>query len=457
MSVSTEDVIYFNTVQTVTDITNSVGYIGEGAENYYNHNKKSPCSNSSEQLCAVLQTPPQFWEFNNRPPGCPESGGCSTCWLGDACGTSVTRDRGEINDQVWKGEYQSVPGGFRICCSKPDLNVCPKVNGASAVSVEWESNTDASPFWAQSGPAGITNRIVRCYYEESQFKTPKDIKNISDITNAQLKSFSNVKNTNQIYYANGVQDFLNNNNNSYNKLMGNFCGQPAQNNCRTPDFFPANSGCSGPTGCSMFNDLVYADTCRNWALETSGTTAAAAQLNSSITNYCSKYRCSPDCLCQNAGAPVADSYVDPFYSAMSQLGAGYPGIRQSYCWYRPCINESQYYLENLGTSGKDPRTESCNNVTICGQINNIIGGQGNNYNFSGVTQETNCAINPDSGGGSGTSPFYSFWQNYKWIIIGAVSIIFLILLIFIIAVSINHAEKSGERNVTPTTANPYQE
>jgi hypothetical protein len=476
-NVTDSNLIYFYSVQKVTNINESYGYVGEGAENYYNHNNQSPCGAGTAlgQLCCLK--PDEWWSFKPVEAGLS----CDDGKWGNACGKTKTIDGIEIEDQVWSANVTKIGCGcgndstndsqWQICCSKPNpliTGACPAVGGKPAIRVDWNSTVDKTPIWRQDlcssvgEPYGGLNRIVKCYYERSNFTGPKEISFIRDFFDSKITNeFNNEKDklSGTTYYrSTEIESFKEHNVNAYYQLMGDFCAQPAQNECVAPYYFPPDSACGSPTGCSMFNDVVNGQICKTWALQAGPTGTAANIVTQAIANYCSKHPCSPDCLCQNAGEQYADSYVDPFYSAMIQLSATYPGVRQPYCWYLPCINPSGYYLENLGAGGKDPRssnTDICDRSEICGQINNIINGNDNNYNFSDITQYTNCGREPDSGG-NGDSAFYSFWKNYKWIIIAAVSIISLIILVFIIIISINHVTNRGERNVTPATSTPYQ-
>lgn len=152
------------------------------------------------------------------------------------------------------------------------------------------------------------------------------------------------------------------------------------------------------------------DLCRKWAQAFPQTADIAKN------NYCQTNTASADCLCLNR-------QDNGLYKLMTSSGVS---KGQDVCFWRPCNDPVTY----LVTSDLNPNNVKCPDV--CEIVNEIYQNNAQNININEAKTAINCNFNghgfgPDGGGGGST-----FWDTYKWWIIGGV-IAFVVLLIIFLA------------------------
>lgn len=294
-------------------------------------------------------------------------------------------------------------------CYSLNPNICPVLNGLVTGTASWASNLNlfgAAP--------------VNCSYPSSAFN------NIANVS-----AFINTFGANSSYV---------------NTIMPNFCIQQST----TCIIFPELPGAPIPStsliqpggtfaslipqnqpipGCSNFNDSGTAgQLCRQWAA------ANVPLADNAYNNYCDIYD-TPDCSCVNRR-------LNTVYESIKTSGLS--NVNDN-CWYLPCQDTSQYLVPSNISS------QSCPSA-ICQQVQAAINTSGQ-VNFGPVTESQNCTFvgpssnssntNTTGGGGTVNPPVVppstgatttpsSFWDKYKWWIIGLGIVILLIVIVFVV-------------------------
>lgn len=288
-------------------------------------------------------------------------------------------------------------GCYSHWCSPADF--CPVLfSGGGGLQGLWVSDTDANNTLSEG-------RTMECQYNVSNFKDYRDI-------DVWINKFGTTG-------PNG---------DAFNTIMTSFCAQLApEGTCISFTNLPAGStACpAGLTGCSMFSsNSPGGDQCRNWAQSAPGIYSAGYYRAGS--NFCNSNECAIDCLCYNRDT------VDPIYEAIqgpSGTNVSVPDV----CWYIPCKNAPEKYLQ---PSTQSSNVNSC--PPFCAQIVTIVNSQGI------IINEENNTIQCPFGttGATGTNPSN---PSSLWDTMGVYAVIFgfvlLIVIIIIICIVIATYEK----------------
>ena len=273
-------------------------------------------------------------------------------------------------------------------CSRLDPSVCPDIAGG-AVTESWDSAPQ-----------------VKCTYELDKFTTAEDI-----------KGWTNNFGENATY----TED-----------IMPFVCTQQS-------DKCPIDPMTGNPMErCS--NMIAVDDTgslCRQWEVKN------PIPANAAKDSYCKDHN-TPDCACINRSS-------NQVYRLIKGGDPSFPDA----CWYAPCANSSTYLVPS---SMANP---SCPSNT-CQIVNNIVSNSGTDISEDKIREYTTCIIGSSGslGSTSGITPVTptpvpltqpSFWDEWKWWILGI--IIAVILLIFIIII-IYYSSSRPAPVVKPVTPSP---
>ena len=186
------------------------------------------------------------------------------------------------------------------------------------------------------------------------------------------------------------------------QIMPIFCSQPTETPANCPDD-PITKK-QMPACSNLISGGSEGDLCRRWY--TNNITLG----DLAMTKYCGTRANSAniDCSCLNRAA-------NPIYRAAK--GSNPVTSIQDACWWIPCQNPEEYLVtSNL----EDPTCPS----SICVIVNQNIANAGGTINIGEVNQYIDCP---------GTPSGQSFWDRYKFWIIGGIILVFIIIVIIVIA------------------------
>lgn len=303
------------------------------------------------------------------------------------CGHCPAFTRERSCDTDWKYGEETCCGG--LCrnqpkCSRLDPSICPNIAGG-AVTESW----DVAP-------------QVKCTYNLDNFTTLKDVEEWTDNFGENAA------------YTEDIMPF--------------FCTQQSDKCPIDPMTGKPMERCS--------NMIAVDDTgslCRQWEAKN------PALADTAKDSYCKAHNTS-DCACINRSS-----------NQVYQLIKGGDPPLPDACWYMPCANPSTYLVPSTMSNPQCPSN-------TCQIVNNIMANSGTDINKDKIQEYITCTISNGATLGAvdtGIIPVTpapipvplvtpSFWDQWKWWILGL--IIGVILSIFVIII-IYYSSRRSKSNV----------
>lgn len=253
-------------------------------------------------------------------------------------------------------------------------------------------------------------------------------------------------------------------------IMPYFCSLQDTNPTTGPGVCPVASNAGAWVGnkCSRFvSNSTEGQFCRTWLAGIGNDPITVNAINTAQSNYCESVieesRTNPsliggeinECLCLNRGKGGTTGLLDETIAAITN--AGVATAQQitgtvAGCWYAPCNGGAINQVIPEPTPLTSPVYYPSNCPNICQIIINnqgkIVGGITNKIDCQGNTGSgtpiSTVPVGSGSGSGGGTpspgqppgsgnhdAPSQTFWEKYKWWIIGiSIALIIIIVMIF---------------------------
>ena len=365
-------------------------------------------------------------------------------------------------------------------CSTIDTSRC-MISGTSPTICAGELGGNFSEIFIQ-GPTERTTRPnldVTCQWDITEFNTVEAV-------NAYIAQFGKGGECKNPPCPPGV-------NNVYNEIiMPHFCSLADTNT-------PQNRVCpvGGPAGawvgekCSrMISNSEAGNLCTEWINNINNITDLTAVDNANsetFRGYCNQLALDSktntalqggeinECVCINRGKGGATGLWGQVTQAASETGINIQSQTDPLgpvgCWYTPCNDAAtQLVFKNSGNGTTIQKTyypDNCPNV--CQIINNIQGkitnstfkesinckGGGGGTGGNGGTGGPTGGGTTGGGNGGGTTDGAdgdqkSFWERYRWWIIGVgIAVILLIIIIIIVVVTTGGKKKPKTKGINP--------
>lgn len=338
------------------------------------------------------------------------------------CGASYTYDNNGNKIVVcnWVTDVSGVKEVY-VKCSKTDPDVCPNIGGQKG-EVFWAEQDGFDPFVGSMkdladnyGKRGAWGRTVKCRYDTSKFDLNEDVLTQWE-NNFSGPQFVCPYGSNRTFNDNNVKcSLIEKNIETYNKIASNVCFEKTTN-CKQSDYLKnytnnQNVCKDGLTGCAYVHaNTPLGDSCSKWFDSDENKNNKKTQ----IGKFCGENVCAIDCLCINNTSTEEGAFIQA--NIKSTVPSPDP-----VCWWGPCSEtQSSWQFRN-------PPESQCPNVTICAQTIQLIENKESVINVDNRNTVQQC-------GGDGPIPAtaISFWNKYKWIIIGVGSAFVVILIIILI-------------------------
>ncbi len=386
----------------------------------------------------------------------------SECFTGNtsvACATSIDLMKDPTTKNIWAYGAGSRGSGSTICyaalCDTIDDSKCFAAGGkpSNVCAGSIGGNFSETVF---GGGTGVSSLNVTCQWDITNFST------LEAIVAYETEFFGTAGSCKEPPCPlGGVDNVLD------EIIMPFFCSLQEEDTPAAPDTCP-KANLAGPwvknsAGVSKCSRMVArneaGNKCTEWIQRISGNKEATNTANAEVfIGYCDTLRTDSlsepglmggeanECLCINAGRGGPEGLLGQISEAAREAGTSIsPSVLgQLGCWYAPC-NDGLTQLVPLETPLTQGKYYPTNCPPVCVIINNIKGkiigstiketinckGGGTTPVPPGETPVTPLQPPGTSDPGNGAPTELSFWDRYKWWIIGGIAIIVIIIFLVI--------------------------